>query len=148
MLFLPPKSLTSLTNLTNSLMTVSLYISSQLRSLKSPLPTVTHEELPLLFDKSFNEKLSTILSTLPTPVIPITPITFPLSLAKFESPPFDQIISLLKSTSSTSSLDPLPLPILKKIINILQPPSSNHLRFTFFRLRPSRFQKSSHYPYP
>ena len=28
----------------------------------------------------------------------------------------------------------------------MQPPSSNHLRFTFFRLRPSRFQKSSHYP--
>ena len=97
-------------------------LSSQLRSLKSPHPTVTPEELPLFFDKSFNEKLSTILSTLPTPVIHITPITFPLSLEKCEFPPFDQIISLLKSTSTTSSLDPLPLPILKKIINTLQPP--------------------------
>ena len=92
------------------------------RSLKAPLPTVTPEELPLIFEKSFNDKLSTTLSTLPTPVIPTTPITFPFFLDKFESPPLDQIISLLKSTSSTSSLDPLPLPILNQITNTVATP--------------------------
>ena len=39
-----------------------------------------------------------------------------------ESPPLDQIISLLKSTSSTSSLDPLPLQILKQITNTVATP--------------------------
>ena len=91
-------------------------------NLKAPLPIVTPEELPLLFDKSFNDKLSTTLSTLTTPVIPTTPITFPFSLGKFEPPPLDQIISLLKYTTSTSSLDPLPLPILKQIINTVETP--------------------------
>ena len=96
-------------------------LSDQLlgRSLKSPLPTITPEELPLLFDNSFNDKLS---NTLSTPVIPTNPITFPLSLEKFESPQLDQFISLLKSTSSTSSLDPLPLQILKQIINTVATP--------------------------
>ena len=37
------------------------------RSLKAPLLTVTHVKLPLLFEKSFNDKLSTTLATLPTP---------------------------------------------------------------------------------
>ena len=86
-------------------------------SLKAHLPTVTPEDLPLLFDNSFNGKLSTTLFTLPTSVIPTTPITFPFSLEKLQPPPLDQIISLLKSTSSTSSFDPLPPPILKQIIN-------------------------------
>ena len=81
----------------------------------SPLPTLNdlHSSSSNLLDKSFNGKLSTTLSTFPTPVITTTPITFPFTLDKFESPPLDQIISLLKSTSSTSSIDPLPLPILK-----------------------------------
>ena len=79
-------------------------------------------QLPLLFDKHFNDKLSITLSTLPTPVIPTTPITFPFSLEKLESPPLDQIISLIKSTSSTSSLDPLPLPIIKQITNTVATP--------------------------
>ena len=92
------------------------------RSLKTSIPTTTTEQLHLLFDKYFNDKLSITLSTLPTPVIPTTPITFPFSLDKFESPPLDQIISLLKSTSSTSSLDPLPLPILKQITNTVATP--------------------------
>ena len=46
-------------------------------SLKSPLPTVTPEELPLLFDKSFNDKLSTTLSTLPTLILCLHPTTDP-----------------------------------------------------------------------
>ena len=109
-----------LTNNCNSIHGLSAQLLG--RSLKSPLPTVTPEELPLLFDKSFNDKLSTTFSTFPTLVILTTPITFPASLEKFESPPLDQIISLLKSTSSTSSLDPLPLPILKQIINTVATP--------------------------
>ena len=100
-------------------------------SLKAPLPTVTPEELPLIFDKSLNGKLSTTLSTLPTPVIPTTPITFPFSLDNFEYPPLDQIISLLKSTSSTSSIDPIPLQIPKQILNTDQPPFINSFAVQF-----------------
>ena len=106
-------------------MTVSLYIDFLLNCLVVHLKPLSHchpcrTTTPLR--KSFNDKLSTTLSTLPTPVIPTTPITFPFSLEKFEYPPLDQIISLLKSTSSTSSLDPLPLTILKQITNTVATP--------------------------
>ena len=54
--------------------------------------------------------------------MPTTPITFHFSLDKCETPPLDQIISFLKYTSSTSSLDPQPLLILKQIINNVATP--------------------------
>ena len=81
-------------------------LSAQLlgRSLKAPLPTTIPEQLPLLFDKYFNDKLSITLSTLPTPIIPTTPITFPFSLEKCESP------QLIKS-SPFSNLPPQPHPL-------------------------------------
>ena len=58
------------------------YINGKMldRSLKSPLPTIIPEELPLLFEKSFNDRLST------THIIPTTPITFPVSLENVNLP--------------------------------------------------------------
>ena len=88
----------------------------------SKLPTTTPEQLPLLFDKAFNDKLSATLSALPTPTLCPTLITFPVFLDYFDSPTLDLIISLLNSTSSTSSLDPLPLPILKHITHTVASP--------------------------
>ena len=98
-------------------MTVSPYteVSAQLKA----LIYITPEELPPLFDNYFNDTLS---NTLPTSFIPTTPITFPFSLDNFEFPPLDKFTSFLKSTSSTSSLDPLLLPILKQIINTVATP--------------------------
>ena len=92
------------------------------RSLKAHIPTTTPEQLPLLFDKAFNDKLSATLSALPTPTLCPTPITFPVFLDSFDSPTLDRIISLLNSTSSTSSLDPLSLPILKQITHTVASP--------------------------
>ena len=100
-------------------------LSAQLlgRLLKAPLPTTTPEQLPLLIDKAFNDKLSATLSALSTPTLCHTPITFPVFLESFDSPALDRIIPLLNSTFSTSSLDPLPLPILKQITHTVASPS-------------------------
>ena len=50
-------------------------LSAQLlgRSLKAPLPNTTHEQLSLLFDKAFNDKLSATF--LPFPPPPYAPLS-------------------------------------------------------------------------
>ena len=99
-------------------------LSAQLlgRSFKAPLTTTTPEQLPLLFDKAFNDKLSANLSALPIPTLCPTPITFLVFLDSFDSPTLDRIISLLNSTSSTSYFDHLPLSILKQITHNVASP--------------------------
>ena len=71
------------------------------RSLKAPLPTAIHEELPLLFDKSFNDTLST---TLPPLSFPPLPSPFPSPLTNLNLP------HLIKS-SPFSNLPPQPHPL-------------------------------------
>ena len=89
------------------------------RSLKPPLPVATPEELPLLFDNFFSDKLANILATLATPATPLSqPITNPrpgVSLEQLQTPSLTLIISLLKDTKTCSSLDPLPLVLSKQV---------------------------------
>ena len=107
-------------------MIVNLYTDSL------PNYLVTHSKLlsPLPPPNNYHSSLTNI-STIhfPSPFPPFPPLSFPPLPSPFPSPltnlnlpPLDQIISLLKSTSSTSSLDPLPLPILKQITNTVATP--------------------------
>ena len=82
---------------------------------------------PLKNFHAFSTNLS--MTNFPLPFPPFPPMSFPLLHLPFPSPlknvnlpPLNQIISLFKATSSNSSIDTLPLPIQKQIINTVATP--------------------------
>ena len=77
-----------------------------------------------------------------------TPTTFPVFLDSFESPTLYRIISLLNSTSSTSSIDPLPLPILKQFTHTVATPLHKFICISLSSGSvPSDFKVTSNHPH-
>ena len=82
---------------------------------------------PLSPLKNYHSSSTNLLMTNfppPFPTFPSLSIQLPFSppLTNLNLPSVDQIISILKATSSTSSLYPLPLTILNQIINTVETP--------------------------
>ena len=106
MLFLPPKFLTSLTNLTNSLMTVSLYIDFLLNfvhlNLLSPLS-------PMKNYHSYLTNLST--RNFPPSFPPFPPLAFPSLPSPFLYPLQNLNLPHLIKSSPFSNLPPQPHPL-------------------------------------
>ena len=88
-------------------------------TLKHPLPPGTPAELPILFSNFFANKPSDIINSLPVLSIVCSPVTTESHLSHLTVPSLQQIVSLIESMKSCSSLDPLPLIILHQITTVL-----------------------------
>ena len=92
------------------------------RKLRHPLPTASPTELPILFSRFFGNKLSDIIQSLPEPSYKQKHQHIESSLGHFSDPSLLQVVSFIKKSHSSSSLDPIPTTLLHQIANTVAPP--------------------------
>ena len=84
------------------------------------LPDIPLQSMPIHFDTYFNNKITNIINSLPSPTLPQITISI-YKFNTFNTPTLTTIDSLLQAVKSACKLDPIPTPLLHILSTRLTP---------------------------
>ena len=84
------------------------------------LPDIPLQSMPIHFDTYFNNKITNIINSLPSPTLPQITISI-YKFNTFNTPTLTTIDSLLQAVKSAFKLDPIPTPLLHILSTRLTP---------------------------